>query len=113
MKKIKEGEPFDLNGTIYQYNIQPDGNIALKRLKMAPKRIKTEFVPPTLADVTSFFTLHLYANEAASKFYDYYSINNWKDGQDKPVKNWKQKAIAVWFKPEYKLESPKGGGMVM
>ena len=38
--------------------------------------------------------------ESAQKFFNYYTAGEWHDGNGKPVKNWKQKAIAVWFKPE-------------
>ena len=30
------------------------------------------------------------------RFYDYYESANWKDSRGKPIKNWKQKMIAVW-----------------
>lgn len=36
----------------------------------------------------------------AKKVFDYYSSANWKDGRGNPVRNWKQKIIAVWEKPK-------------
>ena len=36
----------------------------------------------------------------AKRVYDYYSSANWKDGRGNPVRNWKQKIIAVWEKPK-------------
>ena len=32
----------------------------------------------------------------AKRVYDYYSSADWKDGKGNPVRNWKQKIIAVW-----------------
>ena len=45
-----------------------------------------------------------YKEDAGEKFYNYYSVANWKDGKGNKVKNWKQKAQAVWFKDENKIE---------
>lgn len=50
IKKILPNEPFNLNGTIYEYIIGSKGEMILKRLKTAPKASKQEFIPPTLAD---------------------------------------------------------------
>ena len=36
----------------------------------------------------------------AKRVFDYYSSANWKDGRGNPVRNWKQKIIAVWEKPK-------------
>ena len=58
---------------------------------------------PTLIEVKEYFKLKGYTPETASKAYDYYEANGWKDRNNKPVKNWKQKMIGVWFKPENKI----------
>jgi len=71
----------------------------IKKKKPAPKR-KPKFVPPNLKDVQEYFTSNGYTIEAATKFFNYYNAGDWHDQTGKPVKNWKQKAIAVWFKPE-------------
>ncbi|MFN9114314.1 MAG: hypothetical protein ACK5XN_29990 [Bacteroidota bacterium] len=55
---------------------------------------------PSIEDVKDFFREKGYSQDTAVKAFEYYSINEWKDGNGKPVKNWKQKMIAVWFKPE-------------
>ena len=55
---------------------------------------------PSIEDVKDFFREKGYSQDTAVKAFEYYSINQWKDGNGKPVKNWKQKMIAVWFKPE-------------
>lgn len=63
------------------------------------KRRKT-FSPPTLDEVKSFFSEKGYADAVAIRAFEYYDTANWHDASGKPVKNWKQKMIAVWFKPE-------------
>jgi hypothetical protein len=58
-----------------------------------------------LEDIKSYFLENGYSEIAAKKFFDYYSVANWKDSKGNEVKNWKQKAQAVWFKPENKTQS--------
>lgn len=62
--------------------------------------------PPTLSEVREFFKEKGYLQEAADKFFDYYEAGKekgkWYDGQGREVKNWRMKAIAVWFKPQNK-----------
>jgi len=54
--------------------------------------IKKRFIPPTLEDVENYCKERK-NNIDAKKFYDYYSISNWKDKDGNQVKNWKQKII--------------------
>jgi uncharacterized protein YdaU (DUF1376 family) len=61
---------------------------------------------PSIEDVKDFFREKGYSQDTAVKAFEYYSINQWKDGNGKPVKNWKQKMIAVWFKPENLIRKP-------
>jgi hypothetical protein len=61
-----------------------------------------ETIQPTIEEVKSFFNEKGYTTDSAIRAYEYYSVNNWKDKSGKQVKNWKQKMIAVWFKPENK-----------
>lgn len=51
-----------------------------------------------------YFFENGYSETSAQKFFDYYSIANWKDSKGNKVKNWKQKAQAVWFKDENKIK---------
>ena len=60
------------------------------------------FSPPSLSEVEAYFLEKGYTREAAKKAYDYYDVNNWVDGKDNKVKNWKQKMIRVWFRDENK-----------
>jgi hypothetical protein len=63
---------------------------------------KKEKKVPTLEEVVSYFKEKGYKASAGEKFYEYYSIAGWKDSRGKEIINWKQKAIAVWFKDENK-----------
>lgn len=67
----------------------------------SPKK-KKEFIAPTLEEVKQYFYDNGYKTEAADKFYKYYTEGNWKASSGKQVKNWKQKAQAVWFTEENK-----------
>ncbi len=64
---------------------------------------KKKFQFPKLEEVKSYFSENGYKEEAAEKFFKYYEIGEWKDSKGNSVKNWKQKAQAVWFKDENKL----------
>lgn len=59
-----------------------------------------KFIPPDLDEVERYFDSKGYTQEAARKAFEYYQEGDWKDSKGKRVKNWKQKMIAVWFKPE-------------
>jgi hypothetical protein len=56
-------------------------------------------------DIKLYFFENGYSEISAQKFYDYYSVASWKDSKGNKVKNWKQKAQAVWFKTENKIQS--------
>lgn len=71
---------------------------------------KDKFIP-TIDEVVTYFLDNGYSRESAEKMYNFYqaSISSnrqkyWKDSRGNPVKNWKQKAQAVWFKPENKAK---------
>jgi hypothetical protein len=72
-------------------------------LKIVPNiSEKKKFIPPTEIEVIKYFEENEYTKEAGKIAFKYYSIAEWKDSTGKPVKNWKQKMISVWFKPENK-----------
>jgi len=54
----------------------------------------------TIQSVIDYFSINGYSEDSARKFYNYYKETNWVDTNGKKIKNWKQKAIGVWFKPE-------------
>lgn len=69
---------------------------------------------PSLSEVEDYFDKNGYTKESAKKMFDYYESSRekkdlaWKDGKGNIVNNWKQKAIAVWFKDE-NLKKPSNG----
>lgn len=60
------------------------------------KRIKV-FVAPLLEDVKKYFLDNGYSEVVAERFFKSYSVADWVDTNGRPVINWKQKAINVWF----------------
>jgi len=102
--KIKLGEEFEFNGWIYHFTDQ-DGPIKLKRLKEAGKSKEVE--QPTLEEVVWFFKSKGFPEKLGTEFYEYYSVADWKDGKGNVVKNYKQKALAVWMKENRKEQVGK------
>jgi hypothetical protein len=64
-----------------------------------------KFIPPTLEEMVAYFLEKGYTKESAGKAFGYYSEGEWKDKTGTPVKNWKQKVLSVWFKPENKIKN--------
>jgi len=56
-----------------------------------------KFIPPTLEEIKNY-CLERKNSVDYQRFYDYYNAGGWKDSKGKPIKNWKQKIIAVWEK---------------
>lgn len=61
------------------------------------KKDNNRFIPPTVDEIIQFCKERNNGVDA-QRVFDYYSSANWKDGRGNPVKNWKQKIIAVWEK---------------
>jgi hypothetical protein len=101
-KVIKEGELFALGNRLFTYSLNADGGVIIKPEleSYKPVKVKVTFTPPSLDEVKAYFKSKKYLESAAIKFYDYYDSAEWKDGKGNQVKNWKQKAIGVWFKKE-------------
>lgn len=77
-------------------------------VKQKQKKSKTKAIQPEDVnedEVVNYFTENGYTIIAAKKFFKYYSEAAWRDGKGNPVLNWKQKAQAVWFKDENKIQS--------
>ena len=64
-----------------------------------------------MEEVAEYFDQKGYTREAAERAYAYYTERNWVDRNGQPVKNWKSKCIAVWFKPENK--NPDAGSDIV
>ena len=73
--------------------------------KETKEKEKKVFIPPTENDVIDYFNTKGYREDVARKVFEYYDTAGWKDSTGKPVLNWKQKMIAVWFKDENKKVS--------
>lgn len=79
----------------------------------APKKRKvSEFIKPTVEQVKEYFKEKGYTEESAIKAFDYYDIASWKDAKGSSVKNWKQKMISVWFKPENKEQEKQSNKII-
>ena len=105
MKKITEGEEFQMATGIFVYSKNPDNTISLKLIRKAGEKKSKQ--PPTYEEVKAFFVSEGYPESLAQTFYKGYQVNDWKDSNDKPIKNWKLKAIQVWMKPDQKTKDPK------
>src|SRR5690606_12856756 len=64
-----------------------------------------KFLPPTEEEVINYFKENGYSEEGAKTAFKYYEAGNWHDAKNNPIKSWKQKMIAVWFRPEYKIQT--------
>lgn len=69
-----------------------------------PLNNKKILKPPNIEEVKKYFFENKYPELLAERFYKGYSEANWRDSHGNPVKNWKQKAQHVWFKPESKIQ---------
>lgn len=61
------------------------------------KEIRDKNIYPTLDEVKAYCQERK-NNVDPEKFYEYYSVADWKDSKGNKVKNWKQKMIANWEK---------------
>jgi hypothetical protein len=77
----------------------------LDSLESKKRGTKKRTLPESIEEVKAFFKEYGFSEELAEKFWKSYSVNNWCDGKNNPVVNWKQKAINVWFKPEDKIDA--------
>ena len=62
-----------------------------------------KFTPPSIEEITNY-CMERKNGVDPQRFFDYYNAGGWKDSKGKPIKNWKQKMIAVW---EVKKEGNK------
>jgi len=79
--------------------------------KKEKKVNQKKFTPPSLEDVKKYFDEKGYTEYSADKAFNYYSTADWKDSKGNQVRNWKQKMISVWFKPENEVK--KAGGYTL
>lgn len=67
----------------------------IKKENTSYSRKKAGFTPPTKEEIEEYCQERKNKVDA-QKVYDFYSANDWKDSNGKPIKNWKQKIIGVW-----------------
>lgn len=92
------------NHTLSNTELFSNTKLNSKTEKKKPSiKSKKKFIPPTENEVIDYFVEKGYTVESAKRSFNYYDVADWKDSNGKPVKNWKQKMISVWFKPENKF----------
>ena len=69
-------------------------------------KVNKVFTPPTQIEVENYFLENGYTKESGTKAFEYYHRLNWKDSNNRPVKNWKNKMLSVWFTEKNKLVLP-------
>lgn len=76
------------------------GQIESKSKSKIESKSKPKFIPPTLNEIIEYVKEKSYTVDV-KKFFEYYTESDppWHDREGKPVRNWKQKIIAVWNKP--------------
>ena len=75
-----------------------------KEKKRKEKKEGKAFIPPVIDDVVNYFVENGYSAEAGKKAFNFYAVAEWNDSRGTPVRNWKQKMIANWFKPDNKIK---------
>lgn len=88
-------ENFD---ALTENKIEPEQNEVVKKpeaLKVTRVR-KTKDIPENLEVVIEYFLTKGSTKEEAKYFYDYYESGNWVDNENKPVLNWRRRAV-TWI----------------
>lgn len=93
----KARQALDANTTLTEPKQIANGEKEIEKEKDKRDREK-KFIPPTLEEIKAYCKERNNSVDA-QKFFEYYSAGHWKDGQGRPVKNWKQKLI-TWEKKE-------------
>lgn len=94
----------------------PD-NILTTTNKNEEELIKNEknekkFIAPALLEVESYFEEKGYKKEVAKRAWMGYDAAGWNDSKGKPVLNWKQKMVNVWFSEENKISNIKNASFM-
>jgi hypothetical protein len=107
----KRWNKHERNTNVLQPLYEPNTNIKVKVKEKIYKEsiVKKNFTPPTLQEVIEYFNQNGYTSQSADKFFKYYETGDWTDSKGSKIKNWKQKAQAVWFKPENKAQKEPEG----
>ena len=99
----QEGEKQDLeNLGVEVQGVENQGQLNTdiqNKEKQNKEKNNNRFISPTVDEIERFCKERGNGVDA-KRVFDYYSSANWKDGRGNPVRNWKQKIIAVWEKPK-------------
>ncbi len=90
------------NADISKQSKVEKSRVKKSRVEESNKRA-ARFTPPTREEVSEYAASRGFPG-LANKFYDYYDAGEWKDGNGKPVRNWKQKFL-TWTKYEPEPEN--------
>lgn len=101
---IKEQKTIN-NVLVNEYKVKTEVQENIEPVKQEKIKKNKEFTPPTLEEVKEYFKSRNLLESTAQRFYDYYTAGCWKDGKGDRIKNWKQKVISVWDKPENKIKT--------
>jgi hypothetical protein len=106
LTKIGEGIQEKLN-TPTQEKLKDNNTDLNNTINNTKKKKSHVFIKPDEREVKEYFRANGYTECSAEKFYKYYSTGDWHDAKGNPVRNWKQKAQSVWFKPENEITENK------
>lgn len=84
--------------TLEILSLEPKEKSSAKKEKKGNKK----FIPPTLDEMKEYFVANGFDVDLARRVWQGYKEADWHDSQGKPIKNWKQKVIHVWFKDSNK-----------
>jgi hypothetical protein len=82
-------------------SVSVNGSVSVN---VSDNKYRRAFAAPSLEDVRKYFAENEYSVGAADKAFAYYNEAGWVDSKGNKVRNWKQKMISVWFKPENKIK---------
>ena len=106
IKSITEDNNVTKSVTGITVNVNDNVNVNVNEEEGTASNSVKVFKKPTLDEVKEYFILKGYSISTAEKAFNYYSESDWVDSHGNKIKNWKQKMISVWFKPENKEVDP-------
>ena len=106
-KKSKEEEEKEQEKEKEQEQDVAENSSNLSATPETPVKASNRFIPPTVEEVKTYFTIKGYTAESAMRAFEYYDISGWVDSKGSKIRNWKQKMLSVWFKPEHKVQERK------
>lgn len=110
---LKKYKLCDKKGLISPLQGAMDKEKEKEKDKEQEEEVKKAFNAPTIEDVRKYFKEHSFPETLANRFYDSYAVTNWIDTKGHQMRNWKQKAIQVWFKDEYKVKTTENKAAVL